>query len=370
MITNRFYLFFFLILFLSPFASAVGISPAMLDVNFKPGEVLTFDFMAIGTNIETYVIYPNAELNNSIILSDFKKSGNRLYFKATLTLPDKISNPGTNTILIGAKDVSPEEGMLSTIAAVQTPIYVKVPYPGQYIGISLDAPNVKMNEPVNFKINCENLGDDAVNVDGRVEVYDSGGLVASIDAGQKTIGKTEKAVLSSVWNSAGYKEGNYAAKAIVTYADKSAEDEKIFRIGALKVNILNYTNEAQADFRNNLKIEVESVWNEKIPDVFASIDIFNGSGKIDSFKTVNFDLNPWEIKNASAWWDTKGIGLGEYDANITVYYAGKSNSIEGKINVVPKAQESSIPWAIILPLAVIFVIIINIIIWLMALKKR
>lgn len=363
-------IFLFSLIFMLPLVAAVGISPAMLDVDFKPGEVQTFDFMAVGTNIETYVIYPSAELNNSIVLNDFTRAGNKIFFKVTLTLPDRITEPGTHTILIGAKDISHEETMLSTVVAVQTPINVKVPYPGEYVGIVLDAPNVAENSPVNFKIICTNLGEKDASVTGKIEVYGDNNQLAVLGTEDKLVKSTENVTLSAVWDSMGQKAGKYTAKAFVYYNDKTAEDEKIFKIGTLLVNIINLPDEAIANSKNNIDIEIESMWNEKISNIWGEIKISNASGTIDSFRTVTFDLSPWEIKNATAWWDTSKIGVGEYDANMTLYYADKSNSVSEKINVVSKAAESSFSTATAIFVVIVLVIIINLIIWLAIIKKK
>ena len=165
-----FSLLFFI--FLLPFTCALGISPAMLEVNFEPNLVETYEFTVFGDNIEPYVKYDTVELNNTITITDLRKAGDRYYFKVTLKLPAKIEQPGTHTILVGAKEISGSNDMLSARINVQTPIYVNVPYPGKYLEINLDAPDIKINDIVNFVIHCSNLGEEPATVKGKIEIYD------------------------------------------------------------------------------------------------------------------------------------------------------------------------------------------------------
>ena len=380
---NLFLLFVFFSFFLSFFSfssqqvSAIGITPAIIYVDFSPGYTETFTFTVFGDRVETYV---KGDLVDYITLSDITKiRQGENQFSATLSLPAEIEKPGTHTILIGAREL-PEEAegegggaAIAALAAVQAPIYVKVPYPGKYLEISLEAPNVKLNETVFFKIHLSNLGKEDVSAKGTIEVFDPANKsLAKLETEEKGIRTTEEAVLNARWDTTGQKEGSYRAKAVVAYDGKTAVDEKVFRIGILLIKIINYTKEVQADFRNLFEITVESAWNDRITGIWGDVNVIKDNKLIDSFKTITFDLEPWEIKTIRSYWDTEDIEPGLYDANITLYYDGITTSTIGKIAVVRRLR-IELPAMLVkvwIPALIALIIIINIIIWLVLRKRQ
>jgi hypothetical protein len=378
---SKIFIFFLISSFIFAFSlhtvSAISISPASVEIDFTPNYQDTFTFkVEASKDIETYT---RGELTEDVSLSEIKKIGEGLYeFSATLKLPDNIEKPGKHRLLVGVRETNRGKGSVAALAAVQVAIDVFVPYPGKYLEISLDAPDVKLNETADFVIHINNLGIETVTAAGTITIEDPAGktlatLQAESDTAQKEIimKTTESADLYASWNTAGQKKGVYKAKATVTYDDQTAKDEKTFRIGELYIAILNWTKKAQQDSTNNFDIEVESMWNDKIEGIFGHVNITKENKQVSVFKTITFSLEPWERKTITGYWDTTGLTTGSYDANITVYYGGKSTSISDKVEIVQK-EKPAMPQStlITITLIIIIVIVINIIIWLVILKKK
>ena len=53
------------------------------------------------------------------------------------------------------------------------------------------------------------------------------------------------------------------------------------------------------------------------------------------FKTATIDLEPYGIGLLEAYWSTKGIPIGEYDLDLTIFYDGKTTNklVEAEVNI-------------------------------------
>jgi hypothetical protein len=312
---------------------AVGLSNGDTTINFKPNLEVVIPFLVVNVKNGTTVrLSALGELKDYVTLSEMDSSGR---FNAIVNLPDKIETPGTHTVLIRAEEVSSTtQGTVSTVTAAQVPIRIKVPYPGSYMEMRFDVSDVKIGEPVDFLVSVTNLGEKDATAKGVIEIYNPDNeKVATVDTEEKTIETTKTEKLYALWETNNIKDGEYRAVATVTYEGKSINAEKTFRIGMFAINIIDCTKEFQKDSISPINIEIESGWNDKILDVYAEITI-TGSNKIRvaSFKTPNTDVNPWERKTISTYWNTSGIGDDTYDAVITLHYAGKVTEKTFKIS--------------------------------------
>ncbi len=92
--------------------------------------------------------------------------------------------------------------------------------------------------------------------------------------------------------------------------------ESLFRVGEFRVLILNYTDELKENEVNEFEIEVESLWNEDIEEVYAEVIV----NRIAVFSTPIVLLNAWERKTLVGYFDSTGFDYGDFRAEVVLYY--------------------------------------------------
>jgi len=372
----KFLFVFFCLLIIVPAVYSISISPSSIQIQFEPYYKNTYKF-TVG-DADYIEVYKKGDLSEYVTINKtlFRGAGE---FTVTIALPEKIENPGKNRIFIGAIEAPDGGGTVAAIAAIQTPIDIYVPYPGKYIESSFDAPDVNVDETVNFNLNVNNLGtDDISTVYAVVDVFgSSGSKIASLSSEKIKIPSKSSMNFKMPFDTKGLKAGQYSAKATVFYDGDKKVHEKNFRIGDLVVAINSYTKTIFNGTINKFEIEVESGWNNKIENVYAVIDVKrrDGSLVISGLKTPTINLDPWEKKSFGIYIDTKGIYSGEYIIVITLNYRDKRTVVEDKLMILeqevlsPKGFQFNTLTLVLVGIVVLLVIADGI--WIMMhLKKK
>lgn len=320
---------------------ALGISPAKIEIEYVPGYSQEIQFQ---TDRRSDVgVYIEGSLSEFLTVKEdnIAKDGT---FIVEVSIPDVIEQPGTHTMYVGLIEKQDSEGMVAGIASIRTPIKVKVPYDGIYVEVTFHVADLNNNETQNFYVSANNLGNEGIKkTSANVKIIDSkGNEVGSIDSAERDVPPRTQVDLPVLIDASNYGSGNYVARAYVSYDGNNKDLTKNFKIGELTVRLNNYTDEFVSDSVEIFELDVESVWNDPISNVFAQIDVSNSSGVISSFKTVSFSLDPWERKKMESFWDTKGIAPEEYKVSIKLNYQGESSSTSGKIVVAKGASSSSL----------------------------
>jgi len=349
---------------------AVGIYfPSNNELDFKPGLEKTFNFAVSASRMDV-------ELSVSGYLSEYvtlsktliKSENTDRTFKVIVKLPEKIENPGHHKVWIAAKEVidnSKISGNVGTSCDAMVYILIHILNTGKYVEMILSAPNVNLNKPVNFAVNLKSFGkEDISSIKAAIDVYSPDNeKLATVYTDEKPLKSNTEETLHAQLSTIGYHAGTYSAVAILNYDGETKEDKKSFRIGELKIKIINYTREFENDIINKFDIEIESDWGNDIKDVYSEIKINE-----DIIKTPNIGLSPWEKKIITAYWDTTNIQAGFYDAEITIYYEDKTTTETGMVSVIEKkgafAEEPGVirlSTTTMLILIIILLIIIDII---------
>ena len=364
-------LFLVLLITKSNTVSAIGISPDSIRINFEPNFEETYTFQTV--RAENAAVYIEGALAEYVTVekNNINKDGT---FIIKVKLPANIETPGDNVLFVGITESSSGGGMVTTKASIRTPIVVRVPYPGVYAEISFNTHNLNINETASFAVIINNLGKkDIGNAKAAIDIFDiNKKLVENLFTEEKAVKMKNREKLLAFFNASKHTVGVYKAIAHVNYADRSKDLESSFRIGDLNVKIINYTKKFFKDEIVNFDIEIESGWNDKIENIFAEVNVFNGTKEVSSFKTISIGLKPWERKITNTFWDTHGLGEGTYDAKITLFYEDKQTRVDGKIDIILPEEETSFLKKYfnstnLLVVAVILLIIINIIV---LIKKR
>lgn len=314
-----------------------GVSPGSYEVDFFPRDdsgdpepglerEFVFDFYMDGE--ETLIV--EGDLAKYAQLDKEKVSWSERVV-VTLRLPEEVEGFGVHNIWIVAGDV---RGLVK----------VNVAYPERFVGLELGAPNVNVGEDVEVGLGVLNLGSVEVFVNASIFIYDwrtraggreskvesrssadmtlvsprsggRGGLVEVIQLGERWVVVSGREDFEIVLDTENYSAGDYLAVARVDYGDGVAEEENVFRLGEFGVRILNYTREVGGGV-GRFEVEVESLWDDRIGEVFAEVRVVGGDG---GFDTGIVELGAWEKKKLVGFFDARELE-GEVVLSIDVHY--------------------------------------------------
>ena len=325
-----FYLFLFF--WLISLASALGISPAKQEIDFSPGAEYEFIYN-IFTESEDSLI--KIEIAGDLAefafpsKSEVKGSGS---FSLKVKLPDKIEQPGFHTIGVQVREVSASEGVIATSVAIHSNIKIFVSYPGKYAELSLSVSdgNIDSEIPVNVKI--INRGSERVVTDLKIDfLTQNWEFVYKMPFTSKIIEPNGESSFSSSLNTSGYKAGNYFAEAILDFGE-IVKANQTFRIGSLFVNVTNFTTQLSKNGIQKFFIDIESLWNENLDEVYADINISNDIDNLE-FRTPSIDLKAWQRGQLVGFVDTEKLD-GEYQTKIILSYAEANTVSYGSLLVL------------------------------------
>jgi len=297
--------------------------------------------------------------------------------------PENLEKPGMHGIEIEVKEI-PKRSFKSgfgfnVVVAVKHVFQVRVPYPGKYADFDMATWDLKENEIAYFTVQAISRGTETIErISGIADVYQlaENMKVGSVEFTEiKNLETAQTEEMYAEWDSTGNMPGNYKVIAKLDYDGKKEELEKTFRIGTLKIDVMDYTKEFYNGTINQFDIVVESKWNDNINNVYAEVEIKRGSYE-SKFKTPQENVGGWERKTLSSYWDGRDAKLGEYDVTITLHYAGKTTTEVGVVNVVEReVEEVEKPAPFIFNTTILLIIVIAIIVlfdivWFMKKKKK
>lgn len=340
-------------------AYAVGVGPALTRINFQPNLEFSVDYIVVGVGGDQELeIYSRGDLKDYVSFDKTNLTGEG-NFKTTIKLPPHIEKPGPNPIYIGVIEALPEGGGMGARVGVEAVILINVPYPGKYAEVSVSVGNINEGEDLEFRVNVNNLGLENIDALTNVEVYSGEEKIETVDLGQKYIETQKEWEFMKKHNSSDYKPGPYKAIAVVNYG-KITKAETEFKIGSLFVNITNWTTEVIEGKINPFEIEIESLWNTPISNIYADVNITDktNNGSVDFFKTPSVSLNPWQKTTLQGYLNAEKIKTGAYEANVTLFYEDATTGKIIEINVINPRKALIIKLAIgsIIGIAVLIII--------------
>jgi len=345
--------FLFIIIYCANVFAALGLSPAIKNIDFSPNLKFEYTYTVEEDDSEKEIeIYAGGELAEYVSFDKTMLVGGGS-FKVTVELPEEIKVPGKHRILIGVKEVpGDEESLIGTSLTVEAVIYVFVPYPGKYLEASISTSgDVNAGENVKFISNVNNLGKEDVVAGIGIDVYSaSGEKIETLGLGDKDIKSQERKTYNTILKTEDYKPGPYRAELVVNYGE-ILRAETSFRIGGLFVNITNYTRELLSNKINKFSVGIESQWNSKLENIYAEVKVRDINL---SFKTVSSELMPWERKSLEGYIDV-GDFEGVYDAVISLNYAGIISEKEIEIKIV---KETNLTLHVLLGVLVFAVVLV------------
>ena len=316
------------------YASSLGISPAIKNINFESGKQTNITFYVLdaveGVEYDVNVRGGYLAQYSSVSTTSVTGSGS---FILTINFPEKIDVPGEHTVSVSIRERASETSFINTIVEVGSIIKTFVPYPGYYGDLSLNIPDVNANDRIPVELYLINRGDNPLELSSvYVDLISSTGQsVKVVNFTPVTIPVSGDRYFRKYSDSSGIEPGNYIATGRVTYRDTIREVNRSFRIGSLFVNITNYTNFIPSGGIQKFYVTLESRWNSPIYGAYVDVNITNGVYST-IFRTPSADVMPWEEKTIESYIDSENL-KGYYDLYFNATYHGQSTLTTGRLYV-------------------------------------
>ncbi len=322
------FIFLFIIVILFGNISALSVTPAKVEFDFKPNlnQKIGYSVFEPSDNLEINLSV-EGELSEYVSLDKSSLEGTGS-FVAELNLPLNIEKPGKHRIFIVVREAVDDEVIGTTIGTsvtIKAVIDIYVPYPGRYVEPTLKSEDVNIGEPLRFELDLLSQGTEDVIVYPRIEILSSENqTIDTLVFNERELKSLDSIKLQKVLDTTDYNPGQYVARAIVDYG-KISTDESNFRVGELVINVLNYTDKIEVGGLQKFEIGIESGWNDEIDGAYADVKIYNFTGTFANFKTSSTSLTPWEKKTIIGYFETDNFTTGKYKSNITLIYYGKNS---------------------------------------------
>ncbi|GEM_PF-1555350 len=321
----------FIVFFLSAgYVTSLGISPAVYEIDFSPGEVFEIDYkVSSDSDNEKIRVFVEGDLDYIVEL-DKKELNPGEGFKAKLTMPDRIETSGVNRLYIGVESVPKEGGTLGTSIKIKSVVKIFAPYPGKYLEGYLEVPDGNVGDVLPIELFVINRGTERADFTPEVNFFESGNIVGKVKFDSVSLETNQEKKFQDFLNVEGYRPGDYFAEVAIDHG-KGFYFNDSFRIGSLYVKVINYTSEVKKGGIERFNVAIESNWNGVLEDVFADVNLSTQDESF-FFRTPSVVLNPWETKTLTGFIDTTELE-GEYDAEIVLNYDGEKTVVEGKVYI-------------------------------------
>jgi hypothetical protein len=367
---KRWVLFFAVLFCFIPSVLAIGISPAQQSVDFQPNTKLNLTTVVLngGLSEANVSLAFSGEFNAYIRFSSqhvVVPPGGMHTFSFLLDFPAQIKKPGRHLVQIHAIEapLGKKSGIVP-LTAVNSFLYITVPYTGKYVEFDIKTHDVNAGEEITFTLSLRNLALENISsavttlfiINRRDETVQTLATKSILLPAQTT--REETLLLPTT----ALEPGPYRAIAILDYdGEKSPEKEISFRIGTLFVELLNFTTHFTAEEINTFTLDVENRWNLDIDHLYGEISIFKEKQLIgNALRTPSLSLEPWERKTLTAFWDTRGLESGLYDAQITLFYSNMTTQKTGAVQIL---EQFTFNWTYILAGVICLILLIDFLLW-------
>ncbi len=332
----RIFLLGILLLFFIPQTMGISIRPGVIKMNLIPGFERQFEFWVgntldepIGVDILTFVLsdgLTGALKTDTTHLELGPREAKR--FQVTLKIPENIIAPGVNVLQVAVYEVRKQNSPsgINVRAAVASTLEIRGLYPGKYLEAGLGI-NGDVAKQVDFDLEVNNFGTERIDTTkAKFEIYNvlDNSFVMQVD-GANTIDSLDSwksgKITASV-DTSSIKEGQYKVVATIFYDANVTKTDAFFRIGQYNLQIAHFPDSGTSGIINEFPVKIKSDWNQPFYDVYVSASIKKNGETIRSFETPKITLGAFDAKVLIGYLDLKDVEIGEYDAEVRVYFSG------------------------------------------------
>ena len=308
---------------------ALGVVPSSESATFESGKTKSIILKIINSEHENFdvVAYAEGSLSHLITIKnpsiEFSSKTNSELLYYDINMPENLP-PGSHKVKIKIRKIPKSSSSTVSASLVLThSLTIAVPYPGKYAEARLHIPPMSTNQPARVSVEIINLGDEPIyEAQAFVDIYSpTNTKLKTLISEVSKIETNGKKVFVIDWTPE-LNSGIYNAIAHIIYDGETTSDEANFNIGNLLMNIVfvevnDFTLGQVAKF----EILTENLWNTALEDVFVEMLIKDLSGVIHArHSSAESNINPFSKKEFYTYWDTQGVNIGEYFANIKVHY--------------------------------------------------
>ncbi len=336
--------------------ASVGVSPALYDARYQPGFDERYVFMFSSDEPNTvFDIYAEGDLSQFVSLSTKQLDGSGSV-EARLRLAEKPS-PGNHRLYIGGRQRARDVEGVVLVGNIRGVIDLRVPYPGQYAEIALQIPDANVGEEVPLTLIVHNRGEEAITARGTIEIFNSNNEpVTSFELGSIGVKQFESGNLVAKLSTKELSRGDYKAAGVVLYGEKRADTSYTFRLGELRVALVNYSSVFSGKDLVPFSLVVESLWNNDIADLSAHVSII---GSDVTFQTLSVALPAWQRVTLIGYLPLNKIQERNVDALIRLLYEGTEQEERVSLYI-----EKGTPWMIIILISIGILAVISLfILW-------
>lgn len=360
------FLFGVIFVFCCNFVLGSGVVPSSYRIDFKPnleGEYV-FNFLLDGNqNVDAYV---TGDLSQYFSIKSNRIVFGRRQVIVTMKLPEGVEVPGLHRVSVGLEIELENKKGVSLITNALGSIFVRVPYPDKYAELEFGVDYVNYGEKIPYELLVESMGVEDITVQSRLVISNNEGVIKTIPLGIRQIKSLKNTLYEGLIESKDLFPGDYNITAYVNYGgEQEAVINNLLRIGELRLEISNYSQELEANKVNSFNLEVESFWNEKIDDVFVNGTIIGYP--VISFKSPSASVNSWGRVDFVSYFDTSLIEEEYIQALVQINYDDKVTEEVLNLRIVPETNWTLI---IFISVGVLTVILISVLIFFLLRKNN
>ncbi len=350
----RFCVISFLLVFIcASLVIAVGISPAYEIIDAVPGLEKEIGFYALNPSAtgESHVSINLKTTTNPLAQYIFLpeqhyytfSAGEKQPFTVKIKLPNPLPSnlsPGRNDLWIGVSDIAGSgDGSVAVFTNSYGLIRINVPYPGFSVILSLRTKDVSFGKTSLVSLDIKSQGLDTINTaSATVSVLLNGKLIKTLPAKQiRDLHTTESQTITWDLDTQDMEVGEYTLIANVIFGNaQSQETQTVIRIGDDDLEITNFTTSLVEGSIRKFDVQVNSVWNNPLQNIWAEIKVRAGDITLDAIRTSTIEsIEPWKSQTLTAYLDTSKLPVGTYDTDLFVHFGSKVKEAKGTLTITP-----------------------------------
>ncbi|MFT4308521.1 MAG: hypothetical protein ACMXYM_04080 [Candidatus Woesearchaeota archaeon] len=315
---------FCIALALLPVASAIGATGCgAFWYDYEPYGEIRFSHGVI--NAYDYTVTFEGVWNDSITLTTHE--GNRV--QGYLTMPPNWDRPGTMTTYVVFTEVPPpsRQGTAIGLTAVKCPMFVRVPYPGEYLEFDLRTADINEGAVAQASYFIASRGDDVVD-DARLAITVEKNTTTYATYAERLSRIHPRAELRDTVD-LGTQEldpGIYSVVGRLTYGTEEIVVERRLRVGELDVEIANYTRHFEPSEFTRINFTFRNLWNNPVDQVTLTYRITNEGQRFAQVRSETFSIPAFGTYTLRSIAETPGVVPGTSFIEYTLRFDGNEKS--------------------------------------------